>query len=119
MTKLVVVLVVSGPLKGHKYFVRSDSKILIGRSEEANIRIGYDDFCSRKHALLFWEGDVCFVEDLDSTNGTFVNDNIIHGKHELKKGDVISLGDTELLIGVENYPTNQAQSSEEDIKFED
>ena len=119
MTKLVVVLVVSGPLKGHKYFVKSDSKILIGRSEEANIRIGYDDFCSRRHALLYWEGDACFVEDLDSTNGTFINDNPIRGKYELQKGDVISLGDTELLIGVENYPTNQTQSSEEDISFED
>lgn len=119
MTKLVVVLVVSGPLKGHKYFVKSDSKILIGRSEEANIRIGYDDFCSRKHALLYWEGNVCFVEDLDSTNGTFLNDKPIQGKHELKKGDVIALGDTELLVGIEDYPKNQPKSLEEDIKFED
>ena len=83
MTKLVVVLVVSGPLKGHKYFVKSDSKILIGRSEEANIRIGYDDFCSRRHAIIYWEGDICLIEDLDSTNGTFVNNCQVHGKIEL------------------------------------
>ena len=119
MTKLVIVLVTSGPLKGHKYFVKTDSKILIGRSEESNIRIGYDDFCSRKHALLYWEGNACFVEDLDSTNGTFVNDQRIHGKCELKKGDVIGLGDTEMLIGVEDYPKNQSENLEEDIKFED
>ncbi len=119
MTKLIVVLVTSGPLKGHKYFVKTDSQILIGRSEEANIRIGYDDFCSRKHALLYWKGNVCYIEDLDSTNGTFVNDQRIHGKYDLKKGDVIGLGDTELLIGVEDCPTNHSQSSTEDISFED
>ena len=119
VTKLIVVLVTSGPLKGHKYFVKTDTKILIGRCEEANIRIGYDDFCSRKHALLYWEGNVCFIEDLDSTNGTFLNDKRIHGKNELKKGDVIGLGDTELLIGVEDYPKDQSKNLEEDIKFED
>ncbi|MCK5305817.1 MAG: FHA domain-containing protein [Candidatus Omnitrophica bacterium] len=119
MTKLVVVLVVSGPLKGHKYFVKSDSKILIGRSEEANIRIGYDDFCSRRHAIIYWEGDICLIEDLDSTNGTFVNNCQVHGKIELTKGDTIGFGDTELLIGVEDHPKNKSQSSEEDITFED
>lgn len=119
MTKLVVVFVISGPLKGHKYFVRSNSKILIGRSEEANIRIGYDDFCSRKHAVIYWEGDTCFLEDLNSTNGTFLNNRQVHGKVELTKGDTIGLGDTELLIGVEDYPKNKSQSLEEDITFED
>lgn len=119
MTKLVVVFVISGPLKGHKYFVKSDSRILIGRSEEANIRIGYDDFCSRKHAVIYWEGDICFLEDLNSTNGTFLNNRQVHGKVELTKGDAIGLGDTELLIGVEDYPKNKSQSLEEDITFED
>jgi len=119
VTKLVVVFVISGPLKGHKYFVKSDSRILIGRSEEANIRIGYDDFCSRKHAVIYWEGDICFLEDLNSTNGTFINDQQVHGKVELTKGDTIGLGDTELLIGVENYSKNEPQSLEEDITFEE
>jgi len=118
VTKVVVVLVLSGPLKGHKYFVKSDSKILIGRSEEANIRIGYDDFCSRKHAVLYWKDNVCFIEDLNSTNGTFLNNHRIHGKSELKQGDIIGLGDTELLVGVQDYPSTKGQALEEDISFE-
>lgn len=119
MKKLFFVLVVSGPLKGHKYYVKTDSKILIGRSEEANIRIGYDDFCSRKHALMYWENNTCFIEDLNSTNGTSINGEPIVGKAELHNGDTIGLGDTELLVGVKDYPEGEAPSPEDDIKYED
>ena len=119
MTKIVFVLVLSGPLKGHKYFVKSNSKILIGRGNEANIRIGYDDFCSRKHALLYWEGNSCFIEDLNSTNGTSINNERISGRTKLKKGDIIGLGETELLVGIEDYPKGKPPSLEEDITYDD
>jgi len=102
VTKLVFVLVVSGPLQGHKYFVISDAPILIGRSDEAIIRINYDDFCSRKHALLYWENKKCFIKDLDSTNGTFVNNKCISQKTELRDGDIIGLGDTKLAVSVKD-----------------
>jgi len=119
VTKLVFVLVLSGPLKGHKYFVKSDSKILIGRSNEANIRIAYDDFCSRKHALLYWEKDACFVEDLNSTNGTLVNHIRIDGKSELRNGDVIGLGDTELAVSIKDSAKDGNASLEDDIFYEE
>jgi len=117
--KIFFVLVLSGPLKGHKYFIKTDSKILIGRSEESNIRIGYDDFCSRKHALLYWEGSSCIIEDLNSTNGTFLNGERVNGKVELHNGDKVGLGQTELLVGVKDYPESGSPSSEEDITYED
>lgn len=119
MTKLVVVLILSGPLKGHKYFVKSDSKILIGRSEEANIRIAYDDFCSRRHALIYWVGDSCYVEDLNSKNGTFLNNKKIQGKEKITKGDTIGLGETELLIGIEGYPKDKSRPLGDDVSYED
>lgn len=119
MKKLFFVLVVSGPLKGHKYFVKTDSKVLIGRSEEANIRIGYDDFCSRKHALLYSENDKFFVEDLSSTNGTYINGERIQGKTEIHNNQVIGLGDTELLVGAKDCPEGKNIDSDEDIKYED
>jgi len=117
--KLVFVLVVSGPLKGHKYFVKSDASISIGRSNDANIRIAYDEFCSRKHALLFWEGDKCFVQDLNSTNGTLVNDGQIKHKSTLKDGDIISLGDTKLEVFVKDITNEQESTMEEDITYDD
>jgi len=119
VTKLVFVLVLSGPLKGHKYFVKSNAPILIGRSNDANIRIAYDDFCSRKHALLYWEGNICFIEDLDSTNGTFINNERISQKTELHDGDIIGLGDTELVVSAKDISEEDQTSLEDDISYED
>jgi len=119
VTKLVFVLVLSGPLKGHKYFVKSDSPILIGRSDEANVRIAYDDFCSRKHALLYWEGNTCYLKDLESTNGTYLNNEKITGTKELHDGDIIGLGDTELLVSAKEMKEKGKASLEDDISYED
>ena len=102
MTKYFFVLVVSGPLKGHNYFVKSDIPILIGRSNEAVIKITYDNFCSRRHALLYWENKIGFIKDLDSTNGTFVNNKRISQPTELHDGDMIGLGDTKLVVSVKD-----------------
>lgn len=119
MTKLVFVLVVSEPLQGHKYFVISDTPILIGRSNEAIIRINYDDFCSRKHALLYWENKACFIKDLDSTNGTFVNNKRISQKTKLHDGDIIGLGDTKLAVSVKDIIEGNKATAEDDISYED
>ncbi len=99
MTRIVCLVVKSGPLKGHKYFVKTDSSILIGRSEKANIRI-FDKFCSRKHALVFWENDAYYVQDLHSTNGTCVNQSRVEGKSKLNNHDVISFGSTEVIVAM-------------------
>lgn len=119
MTKLVFVLVVSGPLQGHKYFVISDTPILIGRSNEAIIRINYDDFCSRKHALLYWENKACFIKDLDSTNGTFINNKRISQKTELHDRDIIGLGNTKLAVSVKDIDKGDKAPAEDDIPYED
>lgn len=119
MTKLVFVLVVSGPLQGHKYFVVSDTQILIGRSEEAIIRINNDNFCSRRHALLYWENKACFIKDLNSTNGTLVNNNRISQKTELHDGDIIGLGDTKLVVSVKDIIEGNKATSGDDISYED
>ncbi len=111
MDKLFFAFVTTGPLKGRKYIVKTDSKILIGRGKESNIRIDSDDFCSRKHALLYWVESKCFLEDLNSTNGTFLNKKKIVGKKEVKNKDIIGLGNTQLLIGIKELPTIQNRDS--------
>lgn len=118
MIKIVYVVVKSGPLEGHKYIVKSNTPILVGRSEEANIRIAYDEFCSRRHALIYWENERCYVKDLESTNGTQVNNSKIQDAVELNNNDVIKLGNTELVVLVTEFKKGKT-NPEDDVAFED
>ncbi len=103
MFKLFFALVTTGPRSGQQYIVKPGSKLMIGRVPEANLRLDSDLYCSRKHALLYWEKDLCFIEDLQSTNGTFVNNSKIEGKKELRDGDLVATGDTQMVIGIKDY----------------
>jgi FHA domain len=67
----------------------------IGRSGEADVRID-DRFASSIHARLYSRGAAYYVEDLSSTNGTFLNGGRLQGEAELSDLDQIKIGDTEL-----------------------
>jgi hypothetical protein len=66
----------------------------IGRSADAEIQLE-DRYASQMHARLFTRRGTQFVEDLDSTNGTLLNDAPLRGEAEIQPGDVIRIGDTE------------------------
>jgi FHA domain len=66
----------------------------IGRSREADVQID-DRYASGIHARIFARGGRTFVEDLNSTNGTLLNDATLKGEAELLDGDMIRIGDTE------------------------
>ncbi len=67
----------------------------IGRSAEADLRIE-DRYASGLHARIFSREGRTYVEDMNSTNGTLLNDAGLHGEAELIDGDVVRIGDTEL-----------------------
>jgi hypothetical protein len=66
----------------------------IGRSADADIRVE-DKYASGIHARVFNRGGDYFVEDLNSTNGTLLNSEQLHGEAGLEDGDLIRIGDTE------------------------
>ncbi len=71
----------------------------LGRGGHSLGRGGLDDKkLSREHAEIDIHGDRLEVEDLGSTNGTFVNGQRIEGRAVLSNGDVVGLGSTLLLI---------------------
>ena len=98
MIKVFFAHAISGPFKGRQFLINPESKTLIGRSNEADIRLGNDPFCSRRHATLFWVGDRCFIEDANSTNGTFINQKKITMRTELHNKDTVQIGGTELVF---------------------
>ncbi len=73
--------------------------ISLGRSADADVRLD-DRYASGFHARVFNRGGNYFVEDLNSTNGTLLNSQELHGEAELRPGDVIRIGDTELRFEV-------------------
>jgi hypothetical protein len=67
---------------------------LLGRGESADIRLE-DTFASSQHARLVPQGDVMVIEDLGSTNGTYLNGEPLRGPQPLHVGDSIRIGDSE------------------------
>jgi hypothetical protein len=70
---------------------------LLGRGEQADIVLE-DSFASSRHARLVPHGDVIVLEDLGSTNGTYLNDEPLRGPQPLHPGDRIRIGDSAFIF---------------------
>lgn len=90
-TQPSLVLIAGKPLG--KRFPITPPQIIIGRSSEVEVSIDSQNI-SRRHALIKIDGSKIILEDLDSTNGTFVNDLKITHPVVLKEGDHIRCGKT-------------------------
>jgi hypothetical protein len=86
----------TGPNPGMTFPLEQE-EILLGRDLANDITIG-DPEVSRRHARFFMRDDNVFVEDLGSTNGTFLNSERISSPKQLRVGDVITLGENVVLV---------------------
>lgn len=85
-------VVTDGSLRGTTLPLRGQG-VLIGRNPECALILD-DDFASSRHARIFAEGDEWFVEDLGSTNGTFLNDERLTEVMPLTVGSELRIGRT-------------------------
>ena len=81
-----------GMRSGDEYDVAGG--VVLGRGTLADIRLE-DPFASSRHARIVRQGDVLVIEDLDSTNGTYLNGTRLDGPQPLHPGDRIRIGDNE------------------------
>jgi pSer/pThr/pTyr-binding forkhead associated (FHA) protein len=86
----------SGPTPGATFILEGD-QITVGRDSTNGITIN-DAEISRRHARLTYQGGKYILEDLGSTNGTFVNGQRLAGPRVLKTGEVISFGEQIVLV---------------------
>ena len=91
--------VLAGPYKGSVYTFDQPDTFLIGRTNDSHLCLPDDRFFSRHHCLLEISPPRCFLRDLGSTNGTFVNGQRV-SEAFLKNGDQIQGGATVLLVEV-------------------
>ena len=89
----------SGPTPG-KIFPLERPEIIIGRDNISSLMIN-DAEVSRKHCRLIWQGSGYVIEDLGSTNGTFVNGQRLSAPFVLRGGESISLGEN-IVLGYES-----------------
>lgn len=89
--------VVEGPDAGRE--VRVGGDLVVGRGEAAELVLG-DPSVSRRHALIRADGTTAVVEDLGSSNGTYVNDEPVTQPRRVTDGDRVRLGGSALEVRV-------------------
>ena len=70
----------------------------VGRGAENGIRLEDDDFVSSRHARFDPRPDGLWIEDVGSTNGTYVNGARVTSARLLHSGDVVRIGQTDLQV---------------------
>jgi hypothetical protein len=75
-------------------FPVTDGTTSLGRSPSSDIVLKSDDYVSGQHARLTRHGGLLYVEDAESTNGTFVNGRRAVGATPLRAGDTLRVGST-------------------------
>src|SRR3954453_13696087 len=89
--------IVSGNAAGQS--IPLEQELVIGRSTPGLGSLGGDSEISRVHARVFHDpSGRLMIEDLGSTNGTFVNGNRVSGQQPLNPGDQVRVGQTSLTV---------------------
>jgi hypothetical protein len=91
-----LVVVQSPTLEPGEERVLDSAPLTVGRGPQNDIALGGDDYASAKHARVEPRRDGVWVEDIGSTNGTFLNGIKLTRARKLTPGDVVRVGETEL-----------------------
>ncbi|HET9509346.1 MAG TPA: FHA domain-containing protein [Gaiellaceae bacterium] len=91
-------LVLASPELGTGRTIEVAGPTIVGRDATSGIRLEHDEFASARHARIEPRDGGALVDDLGSTNGTFVNGTKLKRAKVAKAGDVIKIGSTELQV---------------------
>ena len=110
--------VLEGKLKGHIYDLPENSELFLGRGASFDIVID-EDMVSRRHAKILTFHDQIVLQDLNSTNGTSVNQQRIQGSQRLQLGDSLTVGTCvlELIIAPQQSGVNVGLKFEQTNTF--
>jgi hypothetical protein len=106
---------ISGKYQGGEFPLPNNKEIVVGRSSELDMVL-VEDMVSRRHAKITVTGDQIFIQDLGSTNGTFVNGEKIK-RARLQEGDRILIGTSiiKLVAADGGAAADQSKSNLEDV----
>ncbi|QQR90112.1 MAG: DUF4388 domain-containing protein [Myxococcales bacterium] len=104
---------ISGKYQGGEMLLPHDREVVMGRSSELDMVL-VEDMVSRRHAKLTVDGEDVYIQDLGSTNGTFVNGEKVK-KSKLSEGDRILIG-TSIIKLVDLGEVSEIDSSKAPLK---
>ncbi|MCL2823067.1 MAG: DUF4388 domain-containing protein [Polyangiaceae bacterium] len=106
---------ISGKYQGGEFPLMPEKETIIGRSAELDMVL-VEDMVSRKHAMIGFDADGVFIEDLESTNGTFVNGEKIK-RARLREGDRVLIGTSILkLVSAEAARKTTGEQARRDME---
>ncbi len=98
----ITLAVIAGPSQGRCFSFASHDTFIVGRSPRAHFRLPESDpYFSRFHFLVEVQPPLCRLVDLNSHNGTFVNERRVQAPADLSDGDRIRAGTTELRVSIQ------------------
>jgi hypothetical protein len=91
-----LVVVASSVLEPGMAYELDSTQLTVGRGANNDLALENDEFASARHARIEPRRDGVYVEDVGSTNGTFVNGIRLARERKLAPGDIVRVGETDL-----------------------
>ncbi len=107
---------ISGKYQGGEFYIENGQEVIIGRSSDLDMVL-VEDMVSRRHSRISFEAEELYIEDLGSTNGTFVNGEKISRK-KLKVGDRILVGTSIIKLVAGTEASSATSSTPEPVRRE-
>lgn len=105
---------ISGKYQGGEFPIAPGRELVLGRSNELDVVL-VEDMVSRKHARISYTNDNLLIEDLGSTNGTFVNGEKVK-RARLKEGDRVLVGTSIARVESADAPTGPGEVREAEAR---
>jgi hypothetical protein len=109
---MIELIVQSGKHQGKRLRLPEEGDVLIGRDESCQIRLASSEV-SRHHCILKPTPDGIVARDLDSRNGTYLNETLMEDETLLKPGDILRVGP--IMLQVPGAPAANVRASDNDI----
>jgi pSer/pThr/pTyr-binding forkhead associated (FHA) protein len=109
---MIELIVQSGKQQGKRLRLPDEGDVLIGRDESCQIRLASSEV-SRHHCVLKPTPDGIVARDLDSRNGTYLNETLMEDETLLKPGDILRVGP--IMLQVPGAPATNLRASDNDI----
>jgi hypothetical protein len=99
LPKLELYFTKVGLIEGQRYTVLIDKELIVGRDPaKSQFTFAKDDLLSSQHCKITYSNNQLYIEDLNSTNGTFLNGIPLKQSHMLEQDDIIMMGSMELRV---------------------